>query len=92
MSLPGPIRLTITVALLCWGVGAFAQTKASTTQAAHYELETIEITGTSRITEQQLREQLGIKEHTIMSDEWMVEARTKLLGLGIFNDVFYYSN
>ncbi len=84
-----PVGLTLTLTLLCPAVRARAQNTTPANQTAQYELETIEITGTTRITETQLREQLRIKDHTIMTDDWMVDARTKILGLGIFKDVFF---
>jgi hypothetical protein len=64
---------------------AFAQAPAT----SQYELESILVTGTTRITENTFREQLLIKDHLIMTDEWMNEARTKILGLGLFQDVFF---
>jgi hypothetical protein len=66
---------------------SWAMCESSTTSA--YELESIEIIGTTRITEEQLREQLRIKNHTLMSDTWIAEARANLLGLGIFRDVIF---
>jgi hypothetical protein len=54
-----------------------------------YELESIEILGSNRMTEEQLREQLGIKPRTLMTDAWLSEARTNLLGLGIFRDALF---
>lgn len=83
------IGLVMTLVLLCPCAKAVAQNSAPNGPSAQYELETIEIRGTTRITDSQLREQLRIKDHTIMTDEWMIDARTKLLGLGIFKDVFF---
>ena len=59
------------------------------TSDRQYELESIEILGTKRISEEQLREQLGIKSRTLMTDTWLSEARTNLLGLGLFRDVLF---
>lgn len=62
-----------------------AQVQAAKT----YELESITISGTTRITANQLREQLRIRDHQVLTDEWMVDARTKILGLGLFQDVLF---
>ena len=77
-------RLIIFFAV-CLAGPTFAQVQGSKT----YELESIKITGTTRITGNQLREQLRIQDHLILTDEWMVDARSKILALGLFQDVLF---
>jgi Surface antigen variable number repeat len=79
----------ITVLLVGIVYGLNVRTYAQEHTSQSYEVESIEIVGTNRITIEQLREHLGIKEHALMSDEWMTNARTRLLGLGIFKDVLF---
>jgi len=78
-------KIAIFSAHFCFANLTFAQPPAPT----QYELEDIEMTGSSRLTIEQLKEQLRVNEHTLMSDEWLTEARARLLSLGIFKDVFF---
>jgi len=54
-----------------------------------YKLESLEVTGSSRLSREQIREQLRISDNTTLSDEWLAEARTKLLGLAVYKYVFF---
>ncbi len=81
--------MTFLRTLIFIATGLAAQAFSQTPAPSQYELESIKILGTTRISESQVREQLRIKEHLIMSDEWMVDARAKILGLGLFQDVMF---
>ncbi len=54
-----------------------------------YKLESLEVSGSSRLSPEQIREQLRISDTTTLSDEWLAEARTKLLGLAVYKYVFF---
>jgi len=54
-----------------------------------YKVESIEIVGSTRLTSDYIYEQLRISDATVMSDEWLSEARTTLLGLGVYKYVFF---
>ena len=81
--------MTFLRTLIFIATGLAAQAFSQTPAPSQYELESIQLLGTTRISESQVREQLRIKEHLIMSDEWMVDARAKILGLGLFQDVMF---
>lgn len=52
-----------------------------------YNLETIELKGTTRLTSEQISEQLALKPGTPLNDALVVSIRQKLLGLGVFRSV-----
>lgn len=54
-----------------------------------YKLESLEVVGSSRLSPEQIREQLRISNNTTLSDEWLAEARTKLMGLAVYKYVFF---
>lgn len=49
-----------------------------------YTLETLELRGTTRIDAEFLQEELGLKPGIPLSDELVIETRSRLLGLGLF--------
>ena len=49
-----------------------------------YKLESVELTGTTRMTAAQLTRELGLLPGTPLDDDLVMTARTRLLGLGIF--------
>lgn len=55
----------------------------------YYRVESIELVGSSRLTTELVYEQLRINDNTLMSDEWLDNARTKLLGLAVYRNVFF---
>ena len=70
---------------------ASGQGLAENTQAppVQYQLEAFEFTGSTRLTEDQVKDHLRIKDQIMMTDEWISASRTKLMGLGIFRDVLF---
>lgn len=52
-----------------------------------YQLETVEITGTTRMSSVQLADELGLTPGTPLDDELVMSTRTRLLGLGLFKSV-----
>jgi hypothetical protein len=83
------INLLVTICLSI--VIASGQGLAENTQAppVQYQLEAFEFTGSTRLTEDQVKDHLRIKDQIMMTDEWISASRTKLMGLGIFRDVLF---
>lgn len=66
---------------------ALAQDRSQ--NATEYRLESFEFDGSTRLSAEQAREQLGIRPDIIMNDAWISSARTSLMGLGLFKDVVF---
>ena len=66
---------------------ALAETAEAT--ETYYKIESIEVVGSSRLNGKQIYEQLRINDNTIMSDEWLSDARRKLLGMAVYKNVFF---
>lgn len=49
-----------------------------------YKLETVEIRGTTRMSTEQLADELGLTPGTPLDDDLVMTTRTRLLGLGLF--------
>ena len=54
-----------------------------------YKVESIEVLGSARLSGAQIYQQLRISDSTLMSDEWLSEARQKLLGMAVYKNVFF---
>jgi hypothetical protein len=52
-----------------------------------YQLESAELRGTSRMTLEQVAEELGLAPGVYLNDELVMTTRSKLLGLGLFKSV-----
>lgn len=65
--------------------------RAETTETADtvYKVESIDVIGSARLNGAQIYEQLRIDENTLMSDEWLSDARRKLLGMAVYKNVFF---
>lgn len=86
-----PLRI-IYVFLIASGFArthAVAQSASAFTATVNYELESFEFVGSSRLTMEQVKDHLKIQDHMVMTDSWISESRTTLLGLGIFKDVIF---
>jgi hypothetical protein len=53
-------------------------------QVQVYKLETIELVGTTRMTTEQLAEELNLTPGTPLNDDLVMSTRSRLLGLGLF--------
>ena len=85
-------RALFKAGIIAWsviGVVFPAIDTASADTTPSYKLESLEITGSTRVSSAQLRELLHIRDHQTMSEEWIAQARTELLGLGLFSDVIF---
>lgn len=52
-----------------------------------YQLETLELIGSSRMTSEQIAHELGLNPGIRLDDDLVMNARSKLLGLGLFKSV-----
>jgi hypothetical protein len=53
------------------------------------KVESISLTGSSRLTADQIYDQLRINTSTLMTDQWLADARRKILGLAVYKDVIF---
>lgn len=76
-------------ALLVMDGDSTAQANDPGPQEREYRLESFEFFGSSRLSDEQIAEQLVIRPDIIMNDAWISSARTHLMGLGLFKDVVF---
>ena len=56
-------------------------------KVAAYKLESVEISGSTRLTSGHLAQEMGLVRGTPLDDTMVMETRSKLLGLGLFKSV-----
>lgn len=85
-------RLHLWMLILAFGAAiipntGLAQEAPRETLAQIYKLETVELTGTTRMTSAQLESELGLVKGTPLDDEFVMSTRSRMLGLGLFKSV-----
>jgi len=94
MRMVGRRASALLAALVLYGAGAAQTAFAEAPPAARtghrvqaYKLESVQVIGSTRMTSAQLVQALGLVQGTPLDDQFVMSARSRLLGLGLFKSV-----